>query len=168
MPFTSARHSKDLFIRQQGLDAPPDPESEAIMYSALQFQPRLIGVLALAGVGLHSAAILLAVGATLLCGAIAPRWNPFNALYNYTLGAKRGSFLLRSAPPRVFAEAMAGCLAVSIGVLLIFGQSGCAVVLETVFLTANATAIFSRFCFGACLFYWLKNQGDSNSVYSGC
>jgi hypothetical protein len=148
-----------MFIRQQGLDAPPDPKSESILYSALQFQPRLIGVLVLTGVGFQLPAIFLAVGAALLCSAIVPRWNPFNALYNYTLGAKRGWFLFRSAPPRVFAEAMAGCISAGIGVLLILGQRGGALALEAVFLMANAAAIFSRFCFGACLFYWLKNQG---------
>jgi hypothetical protein len=157
MPLAMVRRSsKQHFILQQGLDPPGDPESESILYSALQFQPRFIGVLVLAGVAFQSPAIFFLLGAALSCSAIAPRWNPFNALYNYTLGARRGSFLLRSAPPRMFAEAIAGCLALAIAALAALGQSGAAVVLEAVFVLANASAVFSGFCLGAFLFFRLK------------
>jgi hypothetical protein len=50
MPLTMLQpNSKRNFILQQRLNAPDDPESESILYSALQFQPRLIGGLGLAG-----------------------------------------------------------------------------------------------------------------------
>ncbi len=150
--------SKRNFILQQGLDLPNDPDSVSRLYSALQFQPRLIGVLVLTGAGFQLPEIFFAIGGALLCSAIAPRWNPFNALYNYTFGAKRGLFMLRSAPPRMFAEAMGGSLAVGIAVLLVLGQSGAALVLEGVFVLANAAAVFSRFCFGTFLFCRLKSK----------
>jgi hypothetical protein len=159
MPFTILKaNSKRSFILQQGMDPPDDPEQESILYSALQSQPRLIGALIVSGVCLQSPGIFFAVGAALLCSAIEPRWNPFNALYNYTSGTKRGLFLLRSAQPRIFAEAMGGSLAVAIAILLAFEQTGPALLFEGLFLLANAAVVFSRFCFGAVLFAGLKSK----------
>src|SRR5262249_34951278 len=89
--------------------------------------------------------------------AIAPGWNPFNALYNHTAG-KRHSLWLRSLPPRMFAEAMAGSVALGIGVLLALGQSGPAILLESVFLIGNAAAVFAGFCSGAALFFRLRDS----------
>jgi hypothetical protein len=159
------RNSKKNFILEQGLRAPDDPGSASMLYAALQFQPRLIGALVLIGVGFQAPELFLALGAALLCSALAPRWNPFNALYNYPLGSKRGSFLLRSAPPRIFAEAMAGCLAVTIGALLARGHDRSALLLEGVFVLANAAVVFRQFCFGAFLFSWFKNRLFGNRVF---
>src|SRR5215831_14288629 len=114
------------FILQQGLEPPNDPVAESMLHAALQFQPRLIGALVLAGVVFQSSTIFLAIGAALLCSAIAPRWNPFNVLYNFTFGASRGTILLRSASPRRFAEAMASFFALGIGVLLALDHSNAA------------------------------------------
>src|SRR5262245_59431834 len=85
MPSTNVKpNRRKIFIVQQGLVAPDDPEQESILYSALQFQPRLIGALVLVGLALQTSEVFLAVGAALFCSAIAPGWNPFNALYNHT------------------------------------------------------------------------------------
>ena len=148
---------KKSFILQQGLDAPENVDSESLIHEALQFQPRLIGALILIGVGSQSPQIFAVLGAILLCSAIVPRSNPFNALYNRTIGTRRGSFLLRSAPPRRCSEAIAGSLALSIGALLAFGHNWPALALEGVFVLANAAVVFSGFCFAALLFSWYQS-----------
>jgi hypothetical protein len=148
---------KRSFILQQGLQPPKDPVAESMLYSSLQFQPRLVGVLALTGVAFQSSKIFLAIGAVLLCSAIAPRRNPFNALYSYTFGAKRGLLLLRSTPPRRFAEAMASSFALGIGTLWTLEHNNAALGLAGVFLLANVAVVFRGFCFGAYLFWRLRS-----------
>ena len=163
MRFTKP-NCKNIFIVQQGLNAPTNPDSTAILYEALQFQPRLIGALILIGVGFQSPGIFVALGAVLLCSAILPRRNPFNALYNHAFGARRGSFLLRSAPSRRFSEAIAGSLALGIGLLLAFGHRWSALALESVFVLANAAVVFSGFCLGAFLFAFMVNMKRKNCI----
>src|SRR5262245_48842300 len=148
---------KRNFILQQGLQPPNDPVAEAMLYSALQFQPRLIGALALTGVAFQSSKTFLAIGAVLLCSAVAPRRNPFNALYNYTFGAKRGLLLLRSASPRRFAEAMTSSFAIGIGTLWALEHNNAALGLAAVFVLANAAVALRGFCFGAYLFWRLES-----------
>ena len=159
MPRLPKPDSKRDFILQQGFHIPDDPKTESTLFAALQFQPRLIGGLILAGVALQSPGIFLAVGAALWFSAAAPRWNPFNMLYNYTLGSKRRLFLLLSPSPRVFSEALAGSLAVVIAVSLALGYRSTAMVLAGIFVLANSAVVFSKFCFGAALFSRLKCSG---------
>jgi hypothetical protein len=147
---------KRTFILQQGLEPPNHPVAESLLYSALQFQPRLVGALLVIGMVFQSPVIFLAVGAALLSSAIAPLWNPFNALCNFTFGIRRGPLLLRSAPPRRFAEAMAGSFGLSIWTLWTLGYSDAAPGLAAVFLLANAAVIFRGFCFGSYLFWRLR------------
>jgi hypothetical protein len=89
--------TKRNFILQQGLQE-PSPGLYPAQYSALQFQPRVVGVVILVGVGLQSAAVFLALSALLWWSALLQRWNPFDAVYNGTLGARPGSVSLRLAP----------------------------------------------------------------------
>jgi hypothetical protein len=161
-----ARHSKREFILQQGFDVPTDPGSESALFAAMQFQPRVIGGLVLAGVALQSPWIFFAVSAALWWSAIVPRWNPFNAVYNYTLGVKRGFFLLLSPPPRLFSEALTGSLAAGIALLLATG-SGAAMLLEGVFVLANIAVVFSRSCAGAALFSRLKLEAFCKCAETG-
>src|SRR5689334_5717550 len=99
MGSTKWRNTKRNFILQLGVTPPDDPESEAMLYSALQFQPRVVGGLTLAAAALQSPEIFFLLGAALLWSAVAPRWNPFNGVYNSTLGKRRVA-LLPSPTPR--------------------------------------------------------------------
>src|SRR5262245_19704650 len=148
---------KRNFILQQGLQPPKDPVAESTLFWALQFQPPLIGALTLTGVAFQSSKIFLAIGAVLLCSAIAPRRNLFNALYNYMFGAKRGLFLLRSTPQRRFAEAMASSFALGIATLRTLEYNNDALGLAGLFLLANAAVVFRGFCFGAYLYWRLRS-----------
>ena len=89
--------TKRNFILQQGLQE-PSPDISPAQYSALQFQPRVVGVVILVGVVLQSAAVFLALSALLWWSALLHRWNPFDAVYNSTLGARPGAVSLKPAP----------------------------------------------------------------------
>jgi len=110
------------FILQQGLE-PPAPESCPLRFSALMFQPRVVGLIVIAAVALQSPLIFLAVSGILWWNVLLPRWNPFDALYNRTRGARPGAVRIDPAPPpRRFAQGMAGSFMLAIGGLLLSGM----------------------------------------------
>jgi len=146
------------FILQQGLQE-PSPELCPVQYSALQFQPRVVGVVLLVGVVLQSAAVFLVLSALLWWSALLHRWNPFDAVYNRTFGARRGAVSLRPAPAaRRFAQGMAGTFALAIGVSLLVDWRAAAYVLEGVFVAAVAALVFGGFCFGSFVFHLLRGR----------
>lgn len=88
-----------------------------------------------------------------------PRWNPFDALYNSTLGRSPGRFRLGTAPaPRRFAQGMASALALAIGGLLLAAQPIAAWGLEAFFALAVVALVFGRFCLGSFLFHLLTGR----------
>ncbi|MGE5189573.1 MAG: DUF4395 family protein [Gemmatimonadota bacterium] len=147
------------FILQQGLAAPP-PASCTARYRSLVFQPRIVGLVVIAGVLLQSPAIFLALGAVLWWSALNPRWNPFDAIHNATLGSTAGGLLLSPAPaPRRFSQGMAGTFALSIGIFLLLQWLLVAYVAEVLMLGAVAAIVFGRFCLGSFLYHLLRGQG---------
>ena len=150
--------TKRNFTLQQGLQE-PSPELCPVQYSALQFQPRVVGVVLLVGVALQSAAVFLALSALLWWSVLLHRWNPFDAVYNRTFGAQPGAVSLKSAPaPRRFAQGMAGTFALAIGVSLLLGWRAAAYVVEAVFVAAVAALVFSGFCLGSFMFHLLRGR----------
>jgi Domain of unknown function (DUF4395) len=150
--------TKRNFILQQGLQE-PSPDISPAQYSALQFQPRVVGAVLLVGVVLQSAAVFLALSALLWWSALLHRWNPFDAVYNSTLGARPGAVSLRPAPaPRRFAAGMAGTFALAIGVSLLLGWRAAAYVVEAVFVAAVAALVFGGFCLGSFVFHLLRGR----------
>lgn len=148
------------FILQQGLDATAD-ESSKVRYSALMFQPRAVGAIVLLAVILQSPAIFLALSGILWWSALLPRWNPFDALYNRTLGSRPGAVRLSPAPPpRRFAQGMAGSFALAIGVLLIFGMGAAAFVVQALLIAAIAALVFGKFCLGSFTYHLLSGRSE--------
>ncbi|MEP6767049.1 MAG: DUF4395 family protein [Acidobacteriota bacterium] len=120
-PSASVPGLKRNFILQQGFSEPAAACCPP-QYSALLFQPRLVGVVVLAGAALQEPRIFLALAAVLWWCALAPHWNLFEALYNRTVGRRPGGTPLSRAPaPRRFAQGMAGTLALAIGISLALG-----------------------------------------------
>ena len=157
-PTTGAPTFKRNFILQQGL-ADPSAASCPLEYSALHFQPRLVGLTVLVGVLLQEPAIFLALSAVILWSALLPRWNPFDALYFRTLARRTGSFALAPAPgPRRFAQGMAGTFALAIGIALIRGWTVTAVVLQVLLVVAVAALIFGGFCLGSFVFHLILGR----------
>jgi hypothetical protein len=102
------------FILQQGFEE-PTPQACHLQYSALVFQPRLVGLTLLLGVLFQSPVVFLILAAVLWWGALLLHWNLFDALYNRTAGSKPGAVRLGPAPaPRRFAQGMAGSFALVI------------------------------------------------------
>lgn len=149
---------KRNFILQQGLAEPP-AASCPLEYSALQFQPRLVGLVLLVAVLLQEPTIFLALSAVLWWSALLPRLNPFDALYNRTLARRPGGFALPPAPvPRRFAQGMAGAFALAIGFCLIQGWRTTAIVLEVILIVAVAALVFGGFCLGSFVYHLLRGE----------
>lgn len=148
------------FILQQGLSEPTARECP-LRFSALMFQPRIIGAVVLPAVLLQSAAIFLALAAVLWWSALFPRRNPFDALYNRTFGARADTLRLPAAPaPRRFAQGVAGSFSLAIGGSLLLGWNLSAFLLEGLLLAALAALLFGRFCLGSFLFHLLHGRGE--------
>lgn len=151
--------SKRNFILQQGF-GDPLPRTCPLEYSALIFQPRIVGLLALLGVILQSPLVFLPLSAVLWWSALLPRWNPFDALYNRTLGARPDALRLTPAPaPRRFSMGMAGAFALAIGASLLLQWWVVAYVLEALLLIAAAAINFGKFCLGSLVYHLLAGHG---------
>ena len=149
---------KRNFILQQGLAEPP-AASCPLEYSALHFQPRLVGLVLLVAVLLQEPTIFLALSAVLWWSALLPRLNPFDALYNRTLTRRPGTFALPPAPaPRRFAQGMAATFALAIGLALLQGWRVTAVVLQVLLVVAVAALVFGGFCLGSFVFHLLRGR----------
>lgn len=154
------RAAERNFVLQQGL---PDPEPTAcgLQYGALMFQPRVVMVLLVIGLVLQHPVWWLGLGTLLWWSALAPRWNPFDALYNRTFGAREGALRLTPAlAPRRFSQGMAGTFALAVAAALAGGATGLAWGLEAFFSVAVLALAFGRLCFGSFLYYLLRGQGD--------
>jgi hypothetical protein len=148
------------FILQQGVED-PGPQDAHRRFEALLFQPRLIGLAVLVGITLQSPAVFLSLWAVLWWSALLPHLNPFDALYNVTLGARPGAIRLRPAPaPRRFAQGMAGTFALAIGAMLRLEWFITAYVLEVFLGAAIAALIFGRFCLGSYIYHLLRGDNE--------
>jgi hypothetical protein len=149
---------KRNFILQQGL-AEPSAASCPAQYSALLFQPRIVGLVVLVGVVMQEPWVFLALGAVLLSVALVPRLNPFDALYNRTLAIRPGRIALMPAPPpRRFAQGLAGTFAVAIGTSLALGWKATALVLEGFLIVAVGALVLGGFCLGSFVFHLLRGR----------
>ena len=150
--------SRRNFILQQGLDVEAQ-ESCPVRFSALMFQPRVVGAVLLLAVILQSSAVFLFLSGILWWNVALPRLNPFDAIYNRTVGILPGRARLGpAAPPRRFAQGMAGSFALGIGVSLLLHLGTVALVLQVLLFAALAALIFGRFCLGSFLYYLLRGR----------
>lgn len=151
---------KRNFILQQGF---PEPAAAScpVQYSALLFQPRLVGLVVLAAVALQDPRIFLALAAVLWWSALVPRLNPFDALYNRTLALRPGGVALPRAPaPRRFAQGMAGTFALAIGITLMLGWKVIALALQGLLILALGALALGGFCLGSFIFHLLRGRSS--------
>jgi hypothetical protein len=147
------------FIKQQGFEA--SSRTCDVQYPALMFQPRVIGVLVLAGVLLQASTLFLTLSALLWWSALLPTLNPFDRLYNRFVAVRKGFPVLTAAPgPRRFAQGMAATFMLLIGVSLLAGWDALAWVLEALLLVALGALIFGAFCLGSFAFHLLTGHGE--------
>jgi hypothetical protein len=148
------------FIKQQGFEK-ASPRTCDLQYPALMFQPRVIGVLTLAGVLLQSSTLFLILSAVLWWSTLLPRLNPFERLYNGLVAGRKGLPALTVAPgPRRFSQGMAATFMMLIGVSLLAGWRTLAWVFEAFLLVALSALIFGSFCLGSYVFHLLTGNGE--------
>jgi hypothetical protein len=146
------------FILQQGLEA-PEPMSCTRMSSALLFQPRLVGMILMVGTITQSPAVFTILAALLWWCALLPRLNPFEFVYNHTLGRRSGSTALGPAPtPRRFAQGMAAAFATACAATMATGFWIAAWVLQALFILAVAALAFGRFCLGSFIYHLTRGR----------
>ena len=151
---------KRNFIIQQGFEEPARAVCPR-QYSALQFQPRTVFVWIVAGILSQSPPLFYLLCAVLWWSALLPKLNPFDALYNPTFGGHRLTdfYLTPALSPRRTAQAMAGMFALACGLLLHFGLTTAAYVVEGIFLAAVLALILGGFCLGSFVFHLLSGKG---------
>jgi Domain of unknown function (DUF4395) len=144
--------SKVDYVRQQGFTTEGCQDG---LYSALMFQPRVIGGVVTLGIILHSPWVFLVLSAMLWWNAIVPTHNPFDAFYNHMMADPRQRFLSAAPPPRRFAQGMGGTFAMLIALMLFAELSLAAWLVEGVFAAAVAVVTFGRLCAGAEVYHLL-------------
>ena len=151
---------KRNFILQQGFEEAA-PAVCPRQYSALHFQPRTVFVWIVAGILFQSPPVFYLLCAVLWWSALFPKLNPFDVLYNLSLRGNRvEAFYLTPAPlPRRTAQAMAGAFALTCGLLIHFGLSTAAYVVEGIFVAAILALILGGFCLGSFVYHLLSGRG---------
>lgn len=153
-----ARSARVNFVRQQGFrnDAALACERR---YSALMFQPRLIGVLVVIGLILQAWPFFAILSAILWWNVAMPAWNPFDILYNRLVATRSGRPRLTPAPPpRRFAQAMAGSFMLAIAVFLFLDWGLAAWIVAGLLVVAIVALIFGKFCLGSYVFHTLRGD----------
>ncbi len=158
MPEAGRNAAKRNFILQLGFEDPA-PAVVPLQYSALVFQPKVVLIGVVAGILFQSPAIFAALGALLWWSALFPKLNPFNALYNRTIGSRPGAFRLGPSPaPRRGAETEAGAVALTITLLIHGGFSLAAYAVEAILLAAALAVLIGSFCTGAFTYHLLRGR----------
>jgi hypothetical protein len=156
---SSDSNAKRNFILQQGLSEPVVGTCP-LQYSALLFQPRLVGLWLVLATILQAQLMFFALALVLWWSALAPRLNPFDALYNWIIARSRGTTLMPAPAPRRFAQFVAGSFALGIGISLALGWPTTAMVLEGFFIAAVGVLVFGGFCLGSFVFHVLCGRAD--------
>jgi Domain of unknown function (DUF4395) len=146
------------FVLQQGVTT-VSAEGCELRYSALMFQPRLIGITVLIAVVLQSWPLFLAFSILLWWNALLPKCNPFDFYYNHFIASPRGLHQLDQAPaPRRFAQGMAATFMLGITLSLMSGCRWSAWILEGFLVLALALLNFGKFCLGSYIFHLLMGN----------
>ena len=151
-----AAQSKHNFILQQGFPE-PSAETRDRTYSAILFQPRLLGLAFVVGSYLQLPTLFFALGVILWSCVVAPRFNPFNAMYNRALAPFTGITLTQSPAPRRFSQFLGGAFCLAIAASLTMGFRMTAVVLEGC-LIAGTVTMLAGFCVGTFVFHLVRGQ----------
>jgi hypothetical protein len=148
------------FVRQQGFEEASSQDC-GFRFPALMWQPRAMGVLVLVGLLLQSGAWFLALSAVAWWGALLPRLNVFDVLYNRLVAKPKGRAPLTPAPaPRRFSQGMAGTFMLAIGLSLLAGWSRTAWTFEALLVVALAALLVGRFCLGSFLYLLTTGRSD--------
>ena len=141
------------FMMQQGYTEEPDATCTA-HFSALSFQPWVVGLLAALAILSQAAVIFLAISLVLWWNVASPEKNVFELFYNGFVAAPPGKPLLTRAPaPRLFAQGMAATFMLAIAVSLTVHWLIASIVLEGLLIPALMAMLYGRFCLGSFLYH---------------
>ena len=150
--------AKINFIEQQGFIRSRGPACE-LQYSALMFQPRLLGSFVLVALIFQSWVLFLMLSAILWWNVTIPALNPFDAVYNKFIAGPKGLQQLTPAPgPRRFAQGMAATFMLGIGLFLFFKLQTLSWIFESLLVVSLSSLIFGKFCLGSYVFYLIKGK----------
>jgi hypothetical protein len=152
-------HSAKLnFVEQQGFKS-PSVSAREVQYTALMFQPRLLGIFVLAGLIFQSGVLFLILSGILWWNVFVPALNPFDGVYNRFIAGPKGLQPLASAPgPRRFAQGMAATFMLCIGLFLLLKWQILAWIFESLIVVALTALIFGKFCLGSYVFHLFKGD----------
>ncbi|MEJ2658175.1 MAG: DUF4395 family protein [Desulfobacterales bacterium] len=146
------------FVEQQGFRNSSSSSCE-VQYTALMFQPRLLGAFVLAGLIFQSWLLFLTLSAILWWNVFIPSLNPFDAVYNRFIAGPKGIQGLTPAPgPRRFAQGMAATFMLCIGIFLLLKWQVLTWIFESLLVIALSALIFGKFCLGSYIFHLIKGE----------
>jgi hypothetical protein len=146
------------FMKQQGFAEEADSVCD-MHFSGLYFQPRIMASLLVVAILLQTPIFFFVLSAILCWNVAAPKWNPFEVVYNRMIAAPRGKPTLSPAPaPRAFAQGMAAALMLLTGLTLLLGWLVAAYILEALLVVAFGALLFGKFCLGAYIFHILRGK----------
>jgi len=150
--------AKINFIEQQGFINSSGATCE-LQFSALMFQPRLIGGFVLVALIFQSWLLFSTLSVILWWNVFLPALNPFDAVYNsFIAGPKRLQPLTPAPAPRRFAQGMAATFMLCIGLFLFFKLQILAWIFESLLVVALGSLIFGKFCLGSYVFHLIKGK----------
>lgn len=150
---------KRNFILQQGL-CDPAAATCPKQFSALMFQPRMIGPYLLIALILQSPVMFFILGVVLWISALIPAVNPFDFVYNHLVASKDGPRLSPAPAPRRFSQGMAGTFGLAVGICLTMHWMMAAYVLEGMFAFAMLALVIGGFCLGSFIYHMVIGHGD--------
>lgn len=150
--------AKRNFIVQQGFGEPA-PAACPLQYSSLLFQPRIVVVWVVVGILFQSPWVFEALCGVAWWSALFPKLNPFDALYNATLGRRPGAMRLAPAPmPRRVAQTMAAVFALACAWLIHAGFMTAAYAVEALMLAAGLALTVGGFCLGSFIYHVVRGR----------
>ncbi|MBN1358939.1 MAG: DUF4395 domain-containing protein [Sedimentisphaerales bacterium] len=153
-----AAFARGNFVRQQGFPETQEHDCAA-HYSALMFQPRVVGIIVLVGLVFQTWPVFLALAAVLWWNVLVPALNPFDLFFNRFLAGRKGLPRLTPAPaPRRFAQGMAGTFMLAVGAFLLLGWQTAAWGVEALLVVALSALVLGRFCLGSYIFHLLRGR----------
>jgi hypothetical protein len=160
------RSKEYKFMQQQGFEV-GDEESTKRHFKSLLFQPTIVGSLILLAVLFQIAPLFLGIGVVLWFNALFPQANPFERLYDATIGKINNYPVLPPAPPpRRFMQGMAGTLMLLASFFIYQNLRVPAYITQGFIVIAFSLLLFGKFCVGAYLYHIFT--GKSSFANSTC
>ena len=148
------------FLQQQGFGTETEETSKS-HFNALLFQPIIVGSVMLLAIVTQSANLFLIFSGILWTNTIFPKANPFERLYDKTIGKSHGHGPLQPAPaPHRFMQGMAATLMLVSAITILNGHLLISYITQAFIAVAFSLLLFGKFCIGAYLYHLLTGNAQ--------